>query len=420
MIVSERLLVIADDFTGALDTGVQFSQYGANTRIITSADSHGLPFDSSAEVFVVNSDTRHLSAADAYAKVYGIVESGAAAGIRYFYKKTDSGLRGNIGSELAAALDASGAGCLHFFPSYPKMRRTTSDGTLFIDGIPVADSVFGKDLFEPVKNSHVDQIVREQTDVPVFLHAKGEVSASESGIHVYDSDSDSDLEKAGASLGVSRLHLSAGCAGFAPVLARMLGFCGTPASLPSLDKWLVIISGSLNPVTMTQIEKAVSAGIPRMSLSLEQKTDPVSFASSCNEMVSQCIEALGSSQCCIVDVGMAECTADDDFAKERKLSNGDISQSVSQSLGILMCGILERRIDCTFMCVGGDTLQAIVGTAGITEILPVCEITPGVPLSEIEYRGEKRYLLTKSGGFGDPDLLCRLIEIVNGGTTYEG
>lgn len=31
----ERLLVMADDFTGALDTGVQFATYGARTEIIT-------------------------------------------------------------------------------------------------------------------------------------------------------------------------------------------------------------------------------------------------------------------------------------------------------------------------------------------------------------------------------------------------
>ena len=33
-----RLLIIADDFTGALDTGVQFATRGATTRVVTNAD----------------------------------------------------------------------------------------------------------------------------------------------------------------------------------------------------------------------------------------------------------------------------------------------------------------------------------------------------------------------------------------------
>ena len=33
-----QLLILADDFTGALDTGVQFASTGAVTRVITGQD----------------------------------------------------------------------------------------------------------------------------------------------------------------------------------------------------------------------------------------------------------------------------------------------------------------------------------------------------------------------------------------------
>ena len=33
-----KLLIIADDFTGALDTGVQFAAGGAETRVVTNTD----------------------------------------------------------------------------------------------------------------------------------------------------------------------------------------------------------------------------------------------------------------------------------------------------------------------------------------------------------------------------------------------
>lgn len=87
-----------------------------------------------------------------------------AAGIPYIYKKTDSALRGNIGCELNAVMDASGEACLIFAPAFPQMGRVTRRGIHYIDGVPVADSVFGKDPFEPVTESSVREIVRKQSD----------------------------------------------------------------------------------------------------------------------------------------------------------------------------------------------------------------------------------------------------------------
>ena len=43
----------------------------------------------------------------------------------YIYKKTDSGLRGNIGKELEAALAAGGEEYLTFIPALPAMNRIT-------------------------------------------------------------------------------------------------------------------------------------------------------------------------------------------------------------------------------------------------------------------------------------------------------
>lgn len=48
-------------------------------------------------------------------------------GVPYIYKKTDSGFRGNIGSELAGAMDAPGPDEMNFIPAFPSMRRTTKN-----------------------------------------------------------------------------------------------------------------------------------------------------------------------------------------------------------------------------------------------------------------------------------------------------
>ena len=96
------LLIIADDFTGALDTGVQFAAYGAATRVMVKDQVDFASCD--AQVLVVDTETRHLPPEKAYQIVEELTRAACRAGIRYIYKKTDSALRGTIGAELAAVL----------------------------------------------------------------------------------------------------------------------------------------------------------------------------------------------------------------------------------------------------------------------------------------------------------------------------
>ena len=141
------LLIIADDFTGALDTGVQFAAHGIRTRVVVGADAALSHQD--ADVLVVDTETRHLPPEQAYAAVAGLVERAKYAGAAYLYKKTDSSLRGNVGAELAALLKTSGCRQLAFLPAFPQMDRVTKDGIQYIDGVPVTESPFGGDPFEP-------------------------------------------------------------------------------------------------------------------------------------------------------------------------------------------------------------------------------------------------------------------------------
>ena len=140
-----KLLILADDFTGALDTGVQFAARGASTCVVVDPD---YPMEQAREqVLILDAETRHLSGQQAYEVVFQAVERALAAGFTHIYKKTDSALRGNVGAELTAVLDAAKASCLAFLPALPKMNRVTRQGIHYIDGVPVAESVFGKDPF---------------------------------------------------------------------------------------------------------------------------------------------------------------------------------------------------------------------------------------------------------------------------------
>ena len=148
-----KLLIIADDFTGALDTGIQFVNKGIATQVFTKMPEDIGDIDEMTEVLVIDSETRPMPAAKAYDAVKNITEWAKAIKIPVIFKKTDSALRGNIGSELQAVLDGSGHDKVYFLPGYPKIDRCTVNGTHYIQGQLLEKSVFGQDPFEPVKLS---------------------------------------------------------------------------------------------------------------------------------------------------------------------------------------------------------------------------------------------------------------------------
>lgn len=79
-----RLLMIADDFTGALDTGVQLAAHGIPTQVVVGqADLSAC----SSTVLVVDTETRHLPAAKAAKAVEELTRSAVENGVGCIYKK---------------------------------------------------------------------------------------------------------------------------------------------------------------------------------------------------------------------------------------------------------------------------------------------------------------------------------------------
>ena len=63
-----RLLMIADDFTGALDAGVQFAKKGFKTNVLV-ADGVCMSQYEDTEILVIDAETRHREAKEAGAIV---------------------------------------------------------------------------------------------------------------------------------------------------------------------------------------------------------------------------------------------------------------------------------------------------------------------------------------------------------------
>ena len=97
--------IIADDLTGAADSGVQLARSGYRTAVAFRGASI-LPTED-LDAVAVDTDSRPLPAGFAAKRV---LEAGhAVRDARIVYKKIDSTLRGQIPAELAAALGKAGA-----------------------------------------------------------------------------------------------------------------------------------------------------------------------------------------------------------------------------------------------------------------------------------------------------------------------
>lgn len=406
------LLIIADDFTGALDTGVQFAARGIKTRVVVGADA--ALTHQNADVLVVDTETRHLPAAQAYAAVEGLVQRAKYAGFAYLYKKTDSALRGNVGAELAALLSASGSRQLAFLPAFPQMNRVTKNGVQYIDGVPVTESPFGVDPFEPVRHAAVTDLLAEQTDLPTAsfpaLAADGSVPA-EDGILVFDAATVDELRSTGrALLNNGGLRVLAGCAGFGAVLPELLGLGGADVTCPALDPRLLVICGSVNAITLAQLDKAEQAGFTRLRLTPHQKLMPDYWRSADGRMTLDHIEeTLAAHPYNIIetnDEGGNEPTAT--AADALGLTREEMRVRIASGVGQLVGALFASPAVGTLLLTGGDTLLQCMNSVGVHELEPICEMEHGVVLARFGCGGTTRYVITKSGGFGQADLLTAL------------
>src|ERR1700730_13684625 len=90
---------LADDLTGATDTGLQFAKRGRRTCV-----SLIWPVRTSCDVLVVDQDSRSRSATEARDRAFSAARALRSGGIAILYKKIDSTGRGNLGAEIDGTL----------------------------------------------------------------------------------------------------------------------------------------------------------------------------------------------------------------------------------------------------------------------------------------------------------------------------
>jgi len=383
-----KLVVLADDFTGSLDTGVQFAKLNISTSVLFSDCDSDKISSCPSQLLVIDLECRHDTAEEAYNKAYKTVCEVLKAGVKSIYKKTDSALRGNIGAELTALLDASKASLLEFVPAFPQNGRTTQNGIHYVSGTPVAESVFGSDPFNPVKHSYIPDIIAEQSKVSVSLGDK----LDKPFIRVHDAQAEEDLKRIAEKM--ENASITAGCAAFAKYLPELLKLKADRKDTEerAYSKKMLLISGSVNEITLRQIEEA------KRQHKIFSVTSPADEISA--EYEEKGLAIVASAE--IDNKPNFSCTSADTIESIRVETANRIAKRTKE--------LFELLCPDAVTVFGGDTLLAVIRELGCLEITPINEISSGTVLCRAKTAGREFLLVTKSGGFGSPEIVREIVE----------
>src|SRR4051794_37101822 len=101
-----KLIIVADDLTGAADSAARCVHVGLSAEICFEAppaqDDAGEP--ASVDVVALSTDSRYLPPEQAAERVTATLSGLSAWTGTTWYKKIDSTLRGNLGAEIDAML----------------------------------------------------------------------------------------------------------------------------------------------------------------------------------------------------------------------------------------------------------------------------------------------------------------------------
>lgn len=357
-----QIRVIADDFTSATDALPAFAQRGWSTRVLLHPASPAAL--DSYEVWSTDTDSRTLPDHAAAALAAGWARRWRDADI--LVKQFDSTLRGPVVAEVLAAWQASGRSKLIVAPAFPAAGRTTVQGQVLVEGVPVHETVFAHDPLNPVRASSLPALFAVQGQALPCARGAAEAQA-QLAMHdavVVDAATEADLPALVARLGDRRDVLWAGSTGLLRALAMALPTQAEPAPPWQLAQRPGVVVGSRNPRSREQHRHA-QARAPGATL-----------------------------------------WATPDEA-------GDPEWLTVQLVDVVCEAVLAGRCD-GLVVTGGETAKHIARRLQAEEIRVLREVQPGIPLCLMHTPRGVIPLVTKAGGFGDDDVFSQCVQAMTG------
>ncbi|QOV18404.1 four-carbon acid sugar kinase family protein [Blautia liquoris] len=167
-----KAAIVADDLTGANDTGAIIAQDGYTVGTVLNLDY--IDRFEGYDILSTSTESRGMEQENAYAAVKKAAARFKTMDCKFFSKRIDSTLRGNVGAEIDAILEELGEDTYAVVvASFPGSGRTVVGDYLMVNHVPLEKTEVSRDPISPVTISKVTDIVRLQSK-----HKVGYISLS--------------------------------------------------------------------------------------------------------------------------------------------------------------------------------------------------------------------------------------------------
>lgn len=392
---NNRVLILADDLTGALDTSAVLRAQGYPAVVLLDpAELATTP----ADVIALTTETRHNpNPAPALRRLADMLPTD-----RLWYKKIDSTLRGAFGIEIATLLDCSAADAALVVPALPSQGRGLRDGHLVVHGMAQATHL--PDLLHVQTGRPIDHVVLQQVRAGSSTLRQTLAQVLVPGaIVAVDAMLDGDLRIiAEAVAAINTRLLLAGSAGLAAWLSQAWHLVPQTRQQPQVAAAapILYVLGSPNARTWAQIEVLRREVI---TIEIEPETPQQS-----DSIIPLATEILARGH----DVALV-LAAQADFQIDAVAS--ETQQQVARTLASLIGRIMEATTPGSLIVGGGDTAFAVCQELGIRAITLEGEAAPGLPLGHATTAtGQRLRVVTKAGGFGSDEALLVARDVLHG------
>jgi uncharacterized protein YgbK (DUF1537 family) len=429
----KHIAVIADDLTGANDTGVQFAKQGLKTIVLMDVNSSPGRFEE--DVVVVDSQSRALTPDDAYRNVARAARLFKDRQFHVVFKKIDSTMRGNIGREIDAIMDTLGIELAIVAPAFPKTGRITVGGYHFLQGAPLEATEIARDPKCPITESHIPTLLSKQTHRKIghlgiksiiagpegLLEAMERMIAADERVIVCDVWQDDHLKMhAAAAMRLGRPVLWVGSAGLAEYLPQALGLVAAPQGKgpeeddPAGSRTVVVLAGSVSNITREQVRTLNRR--PGVEL-IEVDSRALLGQDTASAEILRCrdavLSAAGAGKDVVISSGYSRESVDRTRTEASAMgfSSRRTAEVIASALGILCREIAMTMKLKGLVLTGGDTALSSCSLLSATGISVVEEVAPGIPMGLLKGgMCDGLRVVTKAGAFGAEDALCRAVD----------
>jgi D-threonate/D-erythronate kinase len=423
----DNIVVIADDLTGAADTGVQFCPFFEDTTLVSYRQLRRVLGPSPAaasRATAIYTNSRALAAEAARHRLVSVAHELAGEPPIWIYKKIDSCMRGNVGPEADALLDALGYEVSFITPAFPEMGRTTENDIHRVHGIPLDQTEIARDPITPVKDSHLSRIVQSESKYPVGHVAAAYLNGTEKELQaevdrqvrrgfrhlVFDAANRYHLDRiAGLVYSFPGRVLPVGSAGLAGSLTEPLcpGRKAVKAGL-KIDGAVcnLLVCGTTSEVTARQIDNL----LPRHSYELIQLSCGMLADPNRRDDFSKTVSATHSilfKKNVVLTIAPQQFTP----AADQQAAFHPEAASIVRGLGLFTAEVIAFFKPRNLFLTGGDTADAVLTAVEAGGIRILGEVVAGVVQGEL-FGGPLAGLpvVTKAGAFGHADTLVALHE----------